>query len=150
MYKTTTSALDGIKNEAQTSSLSGLSSWSSGSGRVNGGVTATGCCSNKVTKIDIRLLTPMRYPSSWFPTFHLELWSIDISSGRSTVLAKSINHTLALNLSWTNSNELPMTCKIRQYFSSRNVVFHFQILPKHKPFSRLISVISPLNIYILC
>lgn len=57
----------------------------------------------------IRLFSPIRYPSSWFPTTHFNECEMDIPFGKTNVLAKSISHTLALVLSWTNSRELPIT-----------------------------------------
>jgi hypothetical protein len=58
----------------------------------------------------MRLLSPIRYPSSWFPTIHFDECEMDIPFGSTNVLAKSISHTLAFVLSWTKSKELPITC----------------------------------------
>ena len=62
--------------------------------------------------MSIILSSPYKYPSSRFPSCHSDLWSNFIFSGSCFVLPKSINQTPALPLeSWTNSKELPITCK---------------------------------------
>lgn len=76
------------------------------SGGIGGG--GGGCSAAISAKMVMRLLMPMRYPSSWLPTTQDELWSIFIFDGSSSVLAKSISHTLAFFWSWTKSNELPI------------------------------------------
>uniref|UniRef100_A0A182JN73 Uncharacterized protein n=1 Tax=Anopheles atroparvus TaxID=41427 RepID=A0A182JN73_ANOAO len=66
-------------------------------------------------------------PSSWLPTFHLLSCVMVTFSGRMTVFAKSISHTLALCRSCTNSNELPITSwplKNSEYSSVARIAFN--------------------------
>lgn len=88
-----------------------VGSWGGAVIIVVGTVDEDLCLSNISPKISIRLLTPIIYPSSWLPTTHSDEWSMASSGGRMSVLAKSMSHTFALFWSWTNSKELPITCK---------------------------------------
>lgn len=65
--------------------------------------------------IEMRLSSPQRYPSSWFPSSQGVRWSTWTPGGTSTVLPKSIICTLVWpELSYTNNRELPTTCAGRE------------------------------------
>lgn len=66
--------------------------------------------------VKVHTSTPIKYPSSWFPSCHGDLWSMWIPSGTRTVLPKSISQILALLLSWTKRRELPINCKTNYCF----------------------------------
>ena len=59
----------------------------------------------------IRLSMPVKYPSSWFPSFHLSRWETFLRGGwRRKALVKSIIHTPDVpELSCINNRELPMS-----------------------------------------
>lgn len=73
------------------------------------------------SKIVIKLLMPIKYPSSWFPTRHSLLWEISVFAGNEIVLAKSMSQMLALLRSCTNSSELPITSCVRKNSDRCNV-----------------------------
>jgi len=61
---------------------------------------------------EVREASPMRYPSSRFPSTHWTLCRIGVLSGVGVVLPKSIIQTFACGpmWSWTKRSELPITC----------------------------------------
>lgn len=83
------------------------------------------------SKMDIKLFIPIKYPSSWLPTFQAELWSMLMSSGTGTVFAKSIIQIDAFLLSCTKSRELPINSCVRKKWDSFNVDRMFFNLSKY-------------------
>lgn len=91
----------------------------------DGAVTSMRVTGNAVAafisvNISSRLLMPIRYPSSWLPTTHSDVWLIRMSGGRTSVFAKSISHMLAFLLSCTNRSELPITCGDGRRYNNNN------------------------------